>query len=131
MIFMLTLAMIILTSRKPVLRTPSLLPSPHPSYGLKPLLTEKGRGPVTPTVRVGFFLIIFPAFLKAHLITGKKLSGNIKPLSSYCNIAKNGRGPATPLMAPTDHRPYTCELSFNVYRHTVKIILEKYQTVFL
>ena len=43
------------------------------------------------------FLIIFSAFPEAHLITEKKLSENIKAFSSYCNIAKNGRGPATPL----------------------------------
>ena len=26
-------------------------------------------------------------------------------------VLKNGRGPATPLMTPTEHRPYTGELS--------------------
>ena len=31
--------------------------------------------------------------------------------SRYTLLLKNGRGPATPLMTPTDHRPYICELS--------------------
>ena len=58
----------------------------------------------------------------------KELSENIKPFSSYCNIPKKGRGPATPTLWASDFLDNFLAFA-EAHLITGKRIKWKYQTV--